>query len=113
MDRLREGLIDFQRLTENLINSLRAEDYDALEDIFNKREKIIKTINSLNYNNEDFKTIASELRLLELDNELNKLLSEKRQSVREQIDKLKTVKKANSNYQRNFQLDSIFLSKKI
>lgn len=113
MEKLRENLIDFQRLTAALINALNKEDYNALDMIFNEREEIINSIKRLDYVSEDFKKISSELRLSELEDSLNKLLNEKRQSVREQMNRLKASKMANNNYQKSFKSDSMFFSKKI
>lgn len=110
---LRENLIKFQRLTASLINTLKQEDYDGLGDILSKREGTINIIKSLNYNAEVFKNISSELKLSELENTLNKLMIEKRRIVREQMDNLRTAKKANNNYQRRVQPDSMFFNKKI
>lgn len=113
MEKLRESLMNFQRLTAALINILKLEDYDAIDEVLNEREEIINTVRTLNYNSKDFKRISSELRLSELETVLNKLLNEKRQFVRDQMNKLKTSKMANNNYQRSFKPDSMFFSKKI
>lgn len=113
MEELRESLIKFQSLTAALINTLKKEDYDSLDEIFNEREEIITAVKKLQYTSEDFRDISLELRLSELEEALNKLLAEKRQMVREQMNNLRNSKKANNNYQRNFQPDSLFFSKKI
>ncbi|SKA72706.1 hypothetical protein SAMN05428976_10134 [Clostridium sp. USBA 49] len=113
MDNLRENLLNFKKITESLINEIKEENYNSLEDIFNKREIVINTIKKIDYNLEDFKNISSELKLLEMERELNILINEKRQFIVEEINKLKTYKRANNNYQKNFKPDSIFFSKKI
>jgi hypothetical protein len=103
----------FYDITNLLIRSLKNDEYDGLEELLERRGKVIEAINSLSFDKTDFKIISDELGLIELEKMLNELLNENRQKVRSKIEKLNNAKKANSTYQKSFQADSIFFSKKI
>ena len=110
---LEETLVSFKKLSTELLDCLNKEDNDNLEELLDKRGKLIETISTQNFNQNDFITISSKLELVELENQINKLLSEKKHKARIEIEKVNTVKKANNNYQRNFQPDSLFFNRKI
>jgi hypothetical protein len=110
---LKEKLLSFQHLTVSIIKALEEENYDTLESILNGRQNIINEIEGLTYTQEQFFMISSEFKLTDLENMLNKLLNEKKQNVRAQIDKIKVIKNANNNYQKGFKPDSLFFNKKI
>jgi hypothetical protein len=112
-DLLVEKLIEFQQITVGIINMLKQENYDELEAMFNNRQRAIEEIKGISYSQEQFKNISAQLRLVELENVLTKLLDEKKQIARAEMDKVTSAKKANNNYKKNFQQDSLFFNKKI
>lgn len=113
MDDLKEGLIEFKELTEKLIGNLKEEQFDNVENFFNKRQKIIKQLSEINYSKEEFIQLSKELNIMELDNTLGKLINEKQTEIKEELTKIKTQKKANKQYNKGFYNNSNVLSKKI
>lgn len=103
----------FNEISIKLIESLENQDYDSLEVQLNNRERIIEEINRLSFDPVEFKFISDEFRILETENKLNKLFVENRQKLRAEIDKLNSSKRANNNYQRSYNSDSLFFNKKI
>lgn len=114
MDNLiEERLISFKKFSMELLTCLNKEEYDNLEKILDIRAELIEAFGMHNYSQNDFKIISEKLGLIELEDEINKLLGEKKHKARIEIEKVNTVKKANNNYQKNFHQDSLFFSKKI
>lgn len=112
-DVLEGKLQTFQQITAILINSLNSEDFDSLEEFLGNRQNIIEDISRLKYSENDFREASTKLKLQELENTLNKLMNEKKQAIKAEMEKVKTVKKASNNYQKNLQADSMFFNKKI
>jgi hypothetical protein len=110
---LEEELIKFKSISVQIIDYLRNEEYDGIDKLLNDRSEVIEHIQTLTYRQTDFNDVAANLGLLDTERELTVLLSQKKQEVRELMNKVNTVKKANNNYQRNFHSDSLFFNKKI
>lgn len=78
MDELRNKLIKFREMTLNIIVSLEKEDYDSPRKLLKERELIIKEINNLNYQKEEFKKIDEELELLLIEKKTSKSYDRKK-----------------------------------
>ncbi len=110
---LKEKLISYQQVTIKLIDMIKQENYDFIGNLLDDRQVISSELEKINYFQQDFITFSSELNLLDLENILNELINDKKQSVRAKIDKVNAVKSANNNYQKSFRPDSLFFNKKI
>jgi hypothetical protein len=113
LQELRQNLTDFKILTISLIDSLKKEDYDSLEVMFNGRQAIIDKIDKLQYCKESFKTISSELQLMPLQHKLALIINKSRVEVRQELDKLSASKTASKSYNTKYNVDSLFFNKKI
>jgi hypothetical protein len=110
---LKEDLITFKNITLSIIQELEREEYDRLEGLIEKREEIMNSIKGLSYNSAEFKTVCDGLQLMQLEQKATKLLTDKKTKIRADMDTVKVAKKANNNYQKKFQPDSLFFNKKI
>ncbi|MBE6058355.1 flagellar protein FliT, partial [Clostridium sp.] len=87
MNELRNKLIKFREITLNIIDSLEKEDYDSPERLLEERENIIKEINNLDYQKEEFKKIDKELELLVIEKKLQNLMVEKKVKIKLKLKK--------------------------
>jgi hypothetical protein len=112
MNELRNKLIKFREITLNIIDSLEKEDYDSPERLLEERENIIKEINNLDYQKEEFKKIDKELELLVIEKKLQNLMVEKKVKIKLKLKKASENKEANKNYSiKQFNTQSILNTK--
>lgn len=79
---LKEALIQYKEYTIRCIEFVEKEHYDYIENALNNRQKIIDKVNLMNYTNEQFKEIAIELKLDELEKQLANIMAEKMEKVK-------------------------------
>lgn len=93
---LHEYLEEYKALTLVLIDEVKKG--DELNYLIKKREDILKSINNLNFDKEEIKTIGNSLKLLELEEELQNSVEKKQVKIKKQIETLKKARQANTNY---------------
>lgn len=106
------ALGEYRKCTIELIKCLEKEDYDSLEYFLNKRQQILDELSNLDYTKEQFTKVSAELQLLTYHEKLSALMLEKRDKVKEDINRLSKSRNANNMYNRNMYGAKIF-SKKI
>lgn len=93
---LSEYLEEYKSLTLNLIDNIKkGEEIDSL---IKQRENILTSINNLNFDKEEIKTIGDSLKLLELEDELQNSAKKEKIKLKKQIEVLKKSRQANINY---------------
>lgn len=110
---LTEELTKYKDTTIELIKAVESEDYDLLESIIAKRSEIINNIEKLNYTHEEFRANCTKLKILFFQNNLNKLMNEKKLKIKSQLDSMNENKNLRNSYNKKFSVDSIFFNKKI
>lgn len=110
---LRKALEIYRDDTLNLIYSLEKEDYDLLEELLNKRQSTIDVISNLQYTKEEFSDIVQELKILMYQNKLSNLTLEKRNSAKEEINRISQTKNANNIYNKRIYANSRVFNKTI
>lgn len=113
MNSLMDYLNEFNKLTLDLINEVNKGDFEAIDLLIGKRQKVISEVEGLNYNKEEFEKVCSKLNLVENNKELEKVLNLKREYLREEIDELNKSRKANNGYNSRMYTKSVVFSKKI
>ena len=108
---LKKQLETYNVDTLRLIESLEKEDYDALEGILNKRQQTIDSISKLDYTEQEFSEIAEELQILVSQKKLSELMLKKRESVREEINKISNAKNARNMYNKGIYSSSRMFNK--
>lgn len=112
-EKLDSMLIEYKNKTLEIIENVKTEKFDLIEKNFYERQQIIQKINSINYSKEEFLLISEELDLLKVEEKINKIMNEKRDKLKAEIESFLKVKNANSSYKKSSYVDSIFLNKKI
>lgn len=95
---LREKLLQYKNLTEELITAVNNEEPDAIDGLFQKRQYIIDEIDASGYNGDEFRRIAEEFQLLNKSKQLEDAIYKKKDEMRENLRKLKERKVANKSY---------------
>lgn len=113
MDRLNELLLQYKNITEELITCLESENYDPLDELLNKRQDLIDTMNALDYPNDRFKTNCEDMGLPILQKKLDLLYAEKLNTARANLKQAVSGKQVHQSYGRASHVDSIFFNKKI
>lgn len=108
---LKKQLETYNTDTLELIESLEKEDYDALEGILNKRQQTIDSISKLDYTEQEFSEIVEELQILVSQKKLSELMLKKRESVREEINKISNAKNASNMYNKGIYSSSRVFNK--
>lgn len=110
---INEYLEKFRDITRDLINKIKEENYDVADNLMEQRQNIIDNIDKLNYSKEEFVNICNELKLLEYNEELEKVIKEKRVQIKQEMTKIVSNRSANSSYNKKFYNNSVIFSKKI
>lgn len=93
---LDEYLDAYRTVTLKLINEVQR--YGEINPLIKEREEILKSIDNLNFDKEEIKTIGNSLNLLQLEDELHNLVKKEKSKVKKQIENIKIARKANTNY---------------
>lgn len=93
---LSEYLEEYKTLTLVLIDAVKND--DEMNDLIRKREVILESINNLNFDEKEIKTIGNSLKLLELEEELQNSVKKEKVRIKRQIETLKKARQANTNY---------------
>lgn len=95
---LEKNLQDYRELTVKLIDSI--DNVDEIESLINEREEIINKINLTQYDNIEFKKIAAELNLAQLEEELVNKLKREKVNARARLENVRKLKMARMRYNK-------------
>ncbi|GFP77116.1 hypothetical protein [Clostridium fungisolvens] len=102
MDDLKEKLIQYKEITEQIITSVKEEQEEAFVKLLTQKQALINLIDASNYESDEFRKVSSELKLLEQDQILIRLIEEKKKFIQQEIKKSKDKSNALIAYSRNF-----------
>ena len=108
---LRSVLEQYIDVSLKLVDSLNNND-DSGELMIEKREEFITILKSIDFSKEDFKIIADELDLVNVEKKVMESVMKARENVKDEIIDLKKKREANRTYGNNFSNIS-FINKKI
>ncbi|ALB44524.1 flagellar protein FliT [Clostridium beijerinckii] len=111
-EKLQNYLVDFKEFTMEMISKLKSDDIDNFEIALKKRTQIIEEINNLCFEHSEFKKISEELDIVNVNDQLSEIVSEKRDEIKGKIIELKKSQNANNAYHSNFNMGNVF-SKKV
>ncbi|NFF61836.1 hypothetical protein FDB08_10195 [Clostridium botulinum] len=95
---LYEVLKKYRDMNMNIINELNNDNIDLVEELLNKKDKLIKKIETIEYSKQEFKKIVLDLKLNESEKMLNQLSMVKKQEYRKEINSINKGKNANRIY---------------
>lgn len=107
---LHEYLEEYRALTLDLMDEIQKD--GQISSLLEDREYIIKSINSLDFDKEEIKTIGNSLNLVELEGELQLLYKKEKVKVKKQIENIKRARQINTNYNNIENIARVF-SKRI
>lgn len=108
---LSKVLEEYKNCTLELINCLEKEDYDSLETFFYKRQKVLDELRNSNYTKNELLEMFEKLRLLPYEKKINNLITEKKDKVKENLNKLYQNKKAINMYNKRSNGAKVFVKK--
>jgi hypothetical protein len=112
MEELREKLLRYKELTDNMISSVIEENEDEFKKLVEEKQLLINLIDKGNYSRALFAETAKELDLLEQDVKLQEIIEEKKLYIKGEIKHLDEKKNANRAYNNAFRGHSL-INKKI
>ena len=113
VNKLKDELDIYQKITRNLLKSLEEEDYDALDGLLSDRESVISSINAMSYSKDEFNKICSELEIVLLQDNLTQEMHKKSKEVKNAISDLAKRKSANKSYNNKFNVDALYINKEL
>ena len=96
----------WNELNSRIIEAIKNDEDDILDELFEKRQEILEKVDI-----KDFKMALGDN--IEKDKEIQTLLSQEIQKVKQEIQKYKITQKANDNYKRNSNNKINLFNKKI
>jgi hypothetical protein len=93
---LSEYLEEYRVLTLELIDNIKKD--GEVDILIEQRENILKSINDLNFDEEEIRKIGNALNLLKLEKELENSVRKEKVKIKQQIETLKRSKQANMQY---------------
>ena len=108
--KLREYLDKYKALTLELMDAVQKD--LEVDSLIEKREEILNSINSLDFDKQEINEIVNSLNILGLEEELQNLIKKEKVKVKKQIETLKKARQANNNY-NNFENKARVFNKSI
>lgn len=96
----------WNELNENIIEAIKNNKDDVLDELFEKRQEILEKVDIKSFK----KALGDDL---QKDNEIQNLLSQEIQKVKQEIQQYKITQKANYSYKRNTNNKINLFNKKI
>ena len=109
---LNENLIKYKNITLNIIQTVKDDKYEKLDELFNKRQLILDNINKLDYSKEELKMYYVQCEIEKSEKILTCEIKARKQNLLEKI-KVNNKRQAAVVGYNKLSTNSVFLSKKI
>lgn len=109
---LEENLINYKNITLIILDAVKKEEYEKLEEIFKQRQLVLDNINKINYSKEELKKLYLQYEIDKLDKTLASDMEIKKDDLLEKIKQNKKKQVAMTGY-NNLSAKAVFLSKEI
>lgn len=93
---LYEYLEEYKNLTLDLIDKIQKN--VEIDSLIEKRDYILESINSLDFDRKEIKNIGNSLNLLKLEEELQSIAQKEKIKIKKQIETLRKTRQVNTNY---------------
>ncbi|WP_294182001.1 hypothetical protein [uncultured Clostridium sp.] len=93
-----EIMTDYKNCTENIIDILKKDDFDSLQDNMKIRQNILDKLISNDSKKEEARKIYKKLDIGRIENEVEKLMEEKTSYVKKKLKNISINKTASSAY---------------
>jgi len=109
---LEENFIKYKDITLTIIETVKAEEYEKLDEIFQQRQLILDDINKINYLKEEVKKFYLQYDIDKLDKTVASEMQIKKEDLLEKIKVTKKRQAAIKGY-NNLSTKAVFLSKEL
>ncbi|WP_298840743.1 hypothetical protein [Clostridium sp.] len=109
---LEESFIEYKNITLTIIETVKAEKYEKLDEIFQKRQLSLDNMNKINYTKVELNKLYLQYEIENLEKDLEARMKDKKDALLENIKKSKKRQTGMMGYNK-FPSKSVFLSKKI
>lgn len=113
MEELKKLLIDYKKCSLDILNSLENEEFEILNNRFDKRLNIIEKIKDMNYSNDEFIRYCNEFDIQKLENEIEEKMNIKRLELLGKMKNISVAHDANNSYNKLYNSAPCFFNKKI
>lgn len=107
---LEESFVKYKDVTLTIIKTLKAEEYEKLDEIFHQRQLILNNINKINGSKEELKKFYLQYDIDKLDKILYSEMKTKKEDLMEKIKENKKRQVAMKGY-NNLSAKAVFLNK--
>lgn len=107
---LEENLIKYKDITLTIIEGVKSEEYEQLDETFKQRQLILDNINKINYSKEELNRLYLQYDIDKLEKILVSEMKVKRQELLEKIKESKKRQVAMNGY-NNLSAKAVFLSR--
>ncbi|AGY77260.1 MULTISPECIES: hypothetical protein [Clostridium] len=108
---LKKAMENLRDVTCELIDKLQKDDYDALEGIIDKRQKLLNDLEKMHCTIEQYGSPVKQFEIIAFQNKLSKMMFEKKKDLREKIDDISKRKASTKGYYKH--IGTNIFSKKI
>jgi len=109
---LEENCVKYKEITLSIIETVKANEYNKLDGIFEQRQLILDNINKINYSKEEFKKFYLQYEIDKLDKILDSEMNLKKDELLKEIKENKKRQVGMEGY-NNLLAKSVFFSKEI
>lgn len=102
MKELTQELMQFKKVTIELIEALQQEQVNKLDNLLDSRQIVIENMEKLQYTSEEFTDICNGLDILNIQHKLLELMQQSKEDTKRELNKIQLIKNANSNYNKSF-----------
>lgn len=110
---IKELLEKYNKLNIDCIEAVEKDDVEKLNILLKEKDSIIDKIDKLNYTADEFKRYAQEIDLVNVENQLERVIREKQKYVKEKIKSTAVSKSAVGAYNNIDFTNSGMLNRKI
>ena len=110
--KLEKNFIEYKAITLTIIETVKAGEYEKLEEIFQQRQLILDDMNKTDSSKEEFKKLYLKYGLENLDKALASDIKDKQKDLLKKIEKNEKKKVAMAGY-NNISAKAVFLSKEV
>lgn len=108
---LKRDMENLKDVTCELIDKLQNDNYDALEDLMDKRQKLLDNLEKLHCTKEQYCDAVHQFQVIAFQNKLSKIMVEKKHKLRENINDISKRKNLTKGYNKH--IGAAIFSKKI
>ena len=109
---LEQNFIRYKHITLTIIETVKAEEYEKLDEIFQQRQLILDDINKINYSKEEVKKFYLQYDIDKLDEILGLEMKVRKEDLLKKIQVTKKRQAAMKGY-NNLSTKAVFLSKEL